>query len=298
MVYNIKYIRNMLIFGLLPMLMLSFVDSAFSQEKVNDDPFEFTNRKIFEFNNKLDDIFFIPIAKAWREIPDIPRKPIANAANMAKTPINLGNAILQLNKESVGNILGRFVINMTFGLGGIFDVASSREFGSIKEVDEDFGQTLGYWGVPDGPYVMLPIFGPSSVRDSIGMGVNTVVNPLSFAYRMNGVGYEGRLSGPVFRGVDKREKYLDYVEEIKEGSLDYYATMKSLYKQKRRKDIFGEIENANLSIDLLPIDVYDEPELKSIVTSKTSDSGNLDYEPNLPSSNYPKYNELPLSVTN
>tara|TARA_B100001027_G_scaffold50361_1_gene33439 strand:- start:2815 stop:3681 length:867 start_codon:yes stop_codon:yes gene_type:complete len=288
----------MLIVCLLFLLAFFNTKNAHSQDKANDDPWESANRTIFEFNNRLDDYLFTPIAKAWREIPDIPRKPIVNAANMAKTPINLGNAILQLNKESIGDILGRFIINMTFGLGGIFDVASTQEFGGVKEVDEDFGQTLGYWGVPEGPYVMLPIFGPSTVRDSLGMGVDTIVNPLSFAYRMNGIGYEGRLSGPVFRGVDTREKYLDYVEEIKESSLDYYATMKSLYKQKRRKDIFGEMEDVNLSIDLLPIDIYDEPELESIITSKTTSSENFEFESNLPSSNYPEYNELPISITN
>ena len=298
MVCKSKYITNMLIASLLFLLALFNTRNAHSQDKVNDDPWESTNRTIFEFNNKLDDYLFTPIAKAWREIPDIPRKPIANAANMAKTPINLGNAILQLNKQSIGDILGRFVINMTFGLGGMFDIASTQEFGGVKEVDEDFGQTLGYWGVPEGPYVMLPIFGPSSVRDSFGMGVDTIINPLSFAYRMNGIGYEGRLSGPVFRGVDTREKYLDYVEEIKESSLDYYATMKSLYRQKRRKDIFGAMEDVNLSIDILPIDIYDEPELESIITSKKTSSENIEFESNLPSSNYPEYNELPISLTN
>ena len=87
----------------------------------------------------------------------------------------------------------------------MFDVASTDEFGNMTEVEEDFGQTLAVWGVPDGPYVMLPIFGPSSVRDAFGLGVDTITNPLSFGYRMNGIGLEARLSGPVVR-VYQQEK--------------------------------------------------------------------------------------------
>ncbi len=232
-----------------------------------NDPFEKTNRAIFEFNNTLDDNFFKPVAKAWRKVPDFPRKPLSNLATTAKTPVSLANAILQLNRESMGNIIGKFLINMTFGLGGLFDIAGTQEFGSMPTVEEDFGQTMATWGVPDGPYVMLPIFGPSSIRDSVGIGVDAITNPLSFAYRMNGIGMEARLSGPVVRGVSTREKYLDYVDEMRSSSLDWYATMRSLYRQKRKKEISGQLEEENLSLNILPVDVYDDPELeKSIAT--------------------------------
>lgn len=275
-----------------------------------NDPFEGTNRNIFKFNEKLDDYFFKPVAKGWRKIPDIPRKPLSNLADTAKVPVSLANAILQLNKESIGNILGRFLVNMTFGLGGLFDVASTDNFGNMPLVHEDFGQTLAVWGVPDGPFVMLPIFGPSSVRDSIGMGIDAVTNPLSFAYRMNGIGIEGRLSGPVVRGVTKREKYLDYVDEIRAGSLDFYATMRSLYRQKRKKEISGELENEEVSFDLLPTDVYDDEELnigiEKIVTEKSETllankvevqtSNKRYYNGILPSSNYPSFNESRVNL--
>ena len=306
MVKKNSYITNILVCSLTVLVSLIFVKSSYSDELNNNDPWENVNRNIFEFNNTLDDNVFIPIAKAWRKVPDIPREPIANAASMAKTPVSLGNAILQLNKKSMGDIIARFIINITFGLGGLFDVASTEEFGGIREVEEDFGQTLATWGVPDGPYVMLPIFGPSSVRDGIGMGVDAITNPLSFAYRMNGIGLEGRLSGPVVRGVDKRETYLDYVEEMKSSSLDFYATMRSLYRQKRKKDISGEMENEEVSLDLLPVDVYDDSELieevEKIVSTgmdKTILSTTpASYKSSLPSSNYPDYNEFPVSYTN
>jgi phospholipid-binding lipoprotein MlaA len=281
------------------------VKHAKAVENVND-PFESVNRNIFKFNNNLDDYFFKPVAKGWRKIPDIPRKPLTNLATTAKTPISLANAILQLNKQSIGNIIARFLINMTFGLGGLFDVASTDNFGNITEVEEDFGQTLAVWGVPDGPYVMLPIFGPSSVRDAFGLGVDTITNPLSFGYRMNGIGLEARLSGPVVRGVSTREKYLDYIDEMKEGSLDWYATMRSLYRQKRRKEISGELESKDVSLSMLPIEAYEDEELesdvKNIVTTMKDDDSEIKsemtryYNGVLPSSNYPAFNESRVNL--
>ncbi len=236
-----------------------------------NDPFEKTNRAIFEFNNTLDDNVFKPVAKAWREVPDFPRKPLSNLATTAKAPISLANAILQLNRESIGNIFAKLLVNLTFGLGGMFDVAGTQEFGSIPTVEEDFGQTLATWGVPDGPYVMLPVFGPSSVRDSFGIGVDAVTNPLSFGYRMNGIGLEARLTGPVVRGVATREKYLDYVDEMRESSLDWYATMRSLYRQKRKKEISGELEEEKVSLNILPVDVYNDPKLEESLAELTSE---------------------------
>ena len=300
----LKYNKILLIFIVSAFVSLD-VKNAKAVENVND-PFESVNRNIFKFNNNLDDYFFKPVAKGWRKIPDIPRKPLTNLATTAKTPISLANAILQLNKQSIGNIIGRFLINMTFGLGGLFDVASTDSFGNITEVEEDFGQTLAVWGVPDGPYVMLPIFGPSSVRDAFGLGVDTITNPLSFGYRMNGIGLEARLSGPVVRGVSTREKYLDYLDEMKEGSLDFYATMRSLYRQKRRKDISGELESKDLSLSMLPIEAYEDEELesdvKNIVTTMKDEDSEIKsemtryYNGVLPSSNYPAFNESRVNL--
>ncbi len=324
MVIHIRKFYKILFFCIISVSVLSLTSPCVAAEDVND-PFESVNRNIFKFNNHLDDYFFKPVAKGWREIPDIPRKPLSNLATTAKTPISLANAILQLNKQSIGNILGRFLINMTFGLGGMFDVAGTSAFGNVPEVEEDFGQTLAVWGVPDGPYVMLPIFGPSSVRDAVGLGVDTVTNPLSFAYRMNNIGLEARLSGPVVRGVSTREKYLDYLDEMKEGSLDFYATMRSLYRQKRRKDISGELENKDLTLSMLPLDdVYEDiNELKNnevtendkptIVTSmdtssviensinlvnkeETEPKASRYYNGILPSSNYPAFSESRVNL--
>jgi len=249
--------------------------SSFSADNEND-PFEGTNRNIFKFNNVLDDNFFKPVAKGWRKLPDIPRKPLSNLASTAQAPISLANAILQLNRESIGNILGKFLINMTFGLGGMFNIAGTQEFGSMPNVTEDFGQTLATWGVPEGPYVMLPIFGPSNIRDSFGLGVDTVFNPLSFAYRMNNIGLEARLSGPTVRGVTVREKYLDYVDEMKASSLDFYATMRSLYRQKRKKEISGELEESS---SLLGLPVKSSENVKNVTDDDSEVSTEVNIEP-------------------
>ena len=308
--------NRFLLLGIIFILTSGSPNISFSKNNGENDPFEGANRNIFKFNEKLDDYFFKPVAKGWRKLPDIPRKPLTNLAETAKAPVSLANAILQLNKESIGNILGRFLINMTFGLGGLFDVASTDNFGNMPNTHEDFGQTLAVWGVPDGPYVMLPIFGPSSVRDSVGMGVDAITNPLSFAYRMNGIGLEARLSGPVVRGVSTREKYLDYVDEIKAGSLDWYATMRSLYRQKRKKEISGKLENEKVSFDLIPTDVYEDDVLdteivnldtkianevktelsKTELVKEVKVANKRYYNGILPSSNYPGFNESRVNL--
>ena len=308
MVNKYKTYHNIM-FLVLTFSLLVLISSPSSSSESENDPFESVNRGIFQFNNQLDDYLFKPAAKGWRAIPDIPRKPLSNLASTAKTPVSLANAILQLNKKSIGDILGRFLINMTFGLGGIFDVASTDNFGNIAEVEEDFGQTLAVWGVPDGPYVMLPIFGPSSVRDAFGLGVDTITNPLSFAYRMNGIGLEARLSGPSVRGVAQREKYLDYLDEMKEGSLDFYATMRSLYRQKRKKDISGELESKDLSLSMSQIDLFedegpastttdndDKVMVSSIIEEKEVSPKTRYYNGVLPSSNYPGFNESRVNL--
>ena len=309
-------IFKFLLLGLIVVLISGSPGLSISKSNGENDPFEGANRNIFKFNEKLDDYFFKPVAKGWRKLPDIPRKPLSNLADTAKVPISLANAILQLNKESIGNILGRFLVNMTFGLGGLFDVASTENFGNMPNTHEDFGQTLAVWGVPDGPYVMLPIFGPSSLRDSVGMGVDAVTNPLSFAYRMNGIGLEARLSGPVVRGVSTREKFLDYVDEMKAGSLDWYATMRSLYRQKRKKEISGKLENEKVSFDLIPTDLYEDEVLNTeIVNLDTKITNEVKtelsktelvkdvkvakkryYNGILPSSNYPGFNESRVNL--
>lgn len=309
-----------MLFTILALLTSSCVSNKMTSDNGENDPFEQTNRQIFDFNNNLDKYFFTPVAKTWRKLPQFPKENLVNLAETAYTPISLTNAILQLDKESISLILRRFVINLTFGIGGMYDLASSTEFGKVEKRNEDFGQTLARYGMAEGPYLMLPIFGPSNIRDALGRGIDAVLDPVSFAFRINSIGLEGRLSQPVITGVEKREKYLDYIEEIKESSLDYYATMRSLYRQKRKKDIFGlnNSLNKNLSYDIDPprIGVEEKSNVVSDVSYPPKTNGFKQFEYNrakdletvrgeleilnddLPSSNYPSYNEEEVFLTN
>ena len=189
------------------------------------------------------------MARGWRKLPSFPKDNLANLAETAYAPLSLANAMLQFDTEGASVIIRRLLINLTFGIGGMYDVASTEEFGNIEKREEDFGQTLAVYGFSDGPYIMLPIFGPSNLRDSFGRVVDAVFNPMTFAFRMQNIGLEGRLSQPVVAGVEKRETYLDYMEEIEESSLDYYATIKSLYMQKRKKTL--KMEKVVFSLKLI-----------------------------------------------
>ena len=248
----------------------------------NNDPYESANRTIFEFNEDLDDLIFKPVARGWRKIPDFPRKNLTNLAETARAPLDIANSILKFDAESIRVTVSRFLINMTCGVAGMYDVASTEEFGSIEKRNEDFGQTLAVWGFSEGPYIMLPIFGPSNIRDTIGRGVDTLFNPVTFAYRMNGIGFESRLPQPVVSGASTREKYMDYIDEIKSSSLDFYATMRSLYGQQREKQILNgkkkKIKNINYEIpsyDFSPKEQINKKIQKVIEPRKLKDKNTL-----------------------
>ena len=261
----------------------------------NNDPFESSNRTVFAFNEDLDELIFKPVARGWRKIPDFPRKNLSNLADTASAPLDIANSILQFDIDSIRITLSRFLINMTFGIGGMYDVASTDEFGNIEKRNEDFGQTLATWGIKEGPYVVLPIFGPSNVRDAIGRGMDTIFNPVTFAFRMNNLGFEARLPQPVVSGASTREKYMDYIDEIKNSSLDFYATMRSLYRQKRVKDI----GNGKKKIQKINYDIpgYEDSSLaqesfeiddKNFIDDSEKKKSDIN---SLPSSDYPEYNE-------
>lgn len=283
-----KFTLYKLLFSLLIFICVSSCSTIKEKSSFDEqnDPYETLNRKVFSINNDLDNYFFKPVARGWKSIPDFPRKNIANVAETAGLPLDIANSILQFDSESIRLTLSRFLINLTFGLGGLIDVASSDTF-KIEKRNEDFGQTLAVWGVPEGPYTMLPIFGPSNLRDAFGRGVDTVFNPLTFVYRMNNLGFEARLPKPVVSGADQRAKYLDYVDDIENSSLDFYATMRSLYRQKRNQDINngkGIKENINFSIPSY------EDSLDIMIPYKQSNEKN-DFNKIIPSSDYPDYYE-------
>lgn len=204
------------------------------------DPLEPINRGIFIFNDKVDVYFLGPVARGYRRVlPKRVRKSVRNfLANLA-TPVVLANSLLQGDVENSGRTFARFVINTTVGLGGLFDVATHR---GVIGREEDFGQTLGRYKIGAGPYIVLPLLGPSSLRDSFGLVVDYAVDPLGFnALEIGGerelVNNNVKLARTGVDTVDTREKHDELIEDVRKTSFDPYSTMRSIYLQNRKYKI-------------------------------------------------------------
>ena len=192
-----------------------------------NDPFESVNRDIFAFNLELDHDAVRPAARTYGDLPDTLRDGIHNFLVTLGSPVVFANDLLQGEIDRAGDTLTRLVINLTAGVGGFFDVARDR--GGVEGHQADFGQTLGVWGVGEGPYVMLPVFGPSNSRDAFGRAVDGFMDPLHY--------FTGFLGEGIARGatsaVDQRERNMQTIDTLESTSLDYYATVRSVYRQRR-----------------------------------------------------------------
>ena len=206
-------------------LLLAFNLSVNAEEV---DPFEETNRSIYEFNESLDSNVLEPVSRAYKNnIPETAQKGIGNFLGNLADVSTLANQILQFKPIESAETLARILVNTTIGLGGLFDVAS--DMGLVTE-DEDFGQTMAVWGVEQGPYVVLPLLGPSTVRDGIGAYVD-LTSPANMVDEIGEVGVS------VINVVDKRVDLLP-ITDILDQSDDPYITMRSSYLQKRNNDIY------------------------------------------------------------
>ena len=216
-------------------------DAAGKAEYVStDDPLEPTNRVIFDVNDFMDRLLFRPLAELYRAtIPPGIRDRVAGILSNMKEPVIFANNLLQGEVSDAGTTASRFGINTTLGVAGMWDVANS--FG-LQQQTGDFGQTLNSWGIKSGPYLVLPLFGPSNFRDAIGMGVDTVMSPWQYLAAIDSHGTENRLSytSTVVDGVVKREENIEALDALKSGSLDFYAQMRSVYRQYRAKQLGGE----------------------------------------------------------
>lgn len=194
------------------------------------DPLESINRGTFAFNDALDRAVARPIAKGYRTIVPSPvRTGIRNVLTVLRSPITLANEILQGDIDGAGNVVFRTVVNTTAGIGGLIDVAAIEGF---EHEHEDFGQTLGVWGVDHGPYLVLPLMGPSSFRDATGSLVDTLADPLRL-YLFNTHQEEWYYGRVVINGIDRRTELLDALDDLRKNSFDYYAAMRSAYYQRR-----------------------------------------------------------------
>ena len=207
---------------------------ALADYKETNDPLEPTNRAIYAFNNGLDTVILRPAARAYRFLIPAPvRGGVHNVLSNLGTPVQLGNDILEGKPRRAGDTTMRFLINTTAGVVGVFDVATGWGY---PDHDSDFGMTMALWGLPEGPFLFLPVFGPSDPRDAVGLGVNAAMDPFTWV----GHGTAVRAldwSRFAMNGLDQRERHLDDVESIKNTALDPYATFRSLYRQHRRAQI-------------------------------------------------------------
>ena len=207
---------------------------AVAQFNETNDPLEPTNRVVYRVNNALDTAVIRPAAQAYRFVlPQPVRNSVHNVLVNLGTPVVLSNDILQTNPRRAGDTAMRFVINTTVGVVGLFDVASKWGYPAH---DAAFGTTLALWGVPEGPFLYLPVVGPSGPRDAAGFGVDVALDP--FTWVGQGVVVQALdWSRYGVSAVDSRERVLDAIDQIKKTALDPYATFRSLYRQHRAAEI-------------------------------------------------------------
>lgn len=208
------------------------VDRAAFEQR--NDPLEPVNRKVLEVNRFLDKIALRPAAKAYVfAVPEDARAAIRHLLDNMKEPNLVFNNALQGEFKRAGISMGRFVINSTAGVGGIIDVATKA---GLDRQPADFGQTLFVWGVPSGPYIIIPILGPSTVRDAAGMAVDAYADPFAILAAARGV-TELTTSRFLANGVDTRASLLDLLDDLEKNSLDYYAQLRSLSQQHREAEL-------------------------------------------------------------
>ncbi len=211
------------------------------QPKPVKDCFETVNRGVFAFNQALDNVIFEPVAKGYRYIPSPIRAGTSNALSNLSNLITIPNNLLQGDIKMAGVNIVRFVLNTTLGILGIWDPA--QVLGFKKKEKEDYGQTLGSWGIGPGCYVVLPVLGPSTVRDAVGTFANfaggdpwynvTVTNDTNYFKERDY--YTTRITS----GVDYRAKNIESFDNLEKNSIDFYASIRSLYLQDRQQRILN-----------------------------------------------------------
>ena len=215
-------------------------EAAAPEENEFNDPFEDVNRKIFDFNQVVDRHVLVPVAKAYRDtLPEVVRDSIRDFLNNLRDPLIFANDTLQLDLKRASETAVRFVLNSTVGIGGLFDVAG--KWGQLPFHEDDLGITFGAWGIPAGPYLVIPVLGPSDPRDLVGTVGESFGDPFNRLvtgnpYTLYWIPFvRGGVSG-----IDQRSRYIDTLADIERTSLDYYATIRSLYHQRREALIHHE----------------------------------------------------------
>ena len=251
-------IRYFKIFLSILVIQLLVVSNAKAEVKNVKDCFEKINRATFAFNMAIDKVLFRPVAAGYRKLPSPLRSGTSNALHNLSNLVTIPNNILQGDFKAAGNNTLRFIINSTLGIVGIFDPANVLGFEKLEK--EDFGQTFGTMGIGEGCYLVLPVIGPSTVRDAFGSLISmtggdawynvTVKNDTQYFKESDY--YYSKLS----EGVDFRAKNLESFDSLEKNSIDFYATVRSLYLQDRER----KIKNLKVKTDTMDDSDWDDLE--------------------------------------
>lgn len=215
------------------------VQAASAEEDFND-PFEETNRAIFGFNQTVDRAVLVPAAKTYRTVVPPPmRESVRDFLRNLNGPVIFFNDLLQGQLGLAANTFGRVAINSTVGFGGMFDVAARL---GLPHHTNDLGITLANWGFVEGPYIVVPVLGPNNPRDLIGQVGDSLMDPADYFAGKHDLWWAS-LSRAVVSGIDTRSRNIESLEDIERTSLDYYATIRSLYRQRRAAQIRHEQSN-------------------------------------------------------
>lgn len=208
--------------------------AALQEYQQTNDPLEPTNRVFYAVNNGLDAVLMRPLALAYvNVVPDPVRTGVHNVLTNLSSPVMLANDMMQGKPRRAGDTLVRFLVNSTVGIAGVFDVAASWGY---PYHDSDFGMTLASWGVGEGPYLYLPVFGPSNPRDATGMAADIAMDPLTWVGKgatVDALGY----TRTGMSALDARAGVLGELDKIQKQALDPYATLRSVSRQYRRSRI-------------------------------------------------------------
>ena len=218
------------------------------------DPMEEQNRQVMAFNMAVDKAIINPVIDGYRTVAPRPvRSGIRNVLRNLRSPITFVNQLLQGDLGGARDVLLRVTINSTVGVGGIFDVAG---YEGIEYEPEDFGQTLAVWGVEHGPYMVVPLIGPSSIRDYGGYFADTIADPLRWHLfnTNNELLYSGKY---VVDYLDIRDSLKDTLDDLERNSIDYYAAIRSTYYQHRKALVN---DNKSISVSDIPAIPYYEDE--------------------------------------
>lgn len=225
-------------------------DTASVSSMRDNDPLETYNRAMFQVNDAIDTAVIRPVAWTYKNaVPGHFQYQVDSFLNNLSAPVVFANDVMQGNPDRAFNTFMRFLLNSTFGLAGINDFAAEAGF---PRHEEDFGQTLAVWGVDDGPYLVLPILGPSNPRDTVGMVVDSFLDPFNYLARANSAEMFpwGRRAAS---GINTRAQFIPHYNNLKEESVDFYATIRSAYRQRRA----AEIDNLDDGADAQALPNYD-----------------------------------------